>query len=104
MTATISEREFPQSSRTRNKPKVQQYPEASLVGPHYLEPAAVGEVMTVTIYRSEHESESAAIGETTMTAECKPDQIGQPRDPGREPHQPSSQEGGEYSGNFVLPG
>ena len=85
MTATISEREFPQSSRTRNKPKVQQYPEASLVGPHYLEPAAVGEVMTVTIYRSEHESESAAIGETTMTAECKPDQIGQPRDPGREP-------------------
>ena len=73
-------------------------------GTHYLEPVAVGEVMTVTIYRSEHESESAAIGETTMTAECKPDQIGQPRDPGREPHQPSSQEGGEYSGNFVLPG
>ena len=105
MTATISEREFPQSSRTRNKPKVQQYHEASLVGPHYLEPAAVGEVMTVTIYRSEHESESAAIGETTMTAECKPDQIGQPRDPGREPHQPSSQgEGGKYSEKILLPG
>ena len=62
--------------------------------------------MTVTIYQSEHESESAAIGETTMTAECKPDQIGQPRDPGREPHQPSSQGGGSileilyYRGNY----
>ena len=98
VTTTIFEREFPQSSRTRNNPKVQQYPEASLVGPHYLEPAAVGEVMTVTIYRSEHESESTAVGETTMTAECKPDQIG------RQPHQPSSQGGGKYSGNFVLPG
>ena len=82
---------------------MQQYPEASLVGPHYLEPAAVGEVMTVTIYRSEHESESTAVGETTMTAECKPDQIGQPRDPGREPHQPSSQ-GGEVFWKFCTTG
>ena len=29
----------------------------SIVDPHYLEPAAVGNVMMATIYRSEYESE-----------------------------------------------
>ena len=60
-----SDREFPKTSGTRNNPKgtgTFASMRAAPMDPRYLEPAAPVEAMAARIHRSEHESETAAIG------------------------------------------